>query len=115
MAVAFYMDVHIPAPITKGLRRRGVEVMTAQDDEADELSDPDLLDRATVLERVLFTFDNDLLTEATRRQRHGQPFAGLIYAHLRHVSIGACIRDLEVIAKAGNPEDLADHVLFLPL
>jgi hypothetical protein len=26
------MDVHVPLPITRGLRRRGVDVLTAQDD-----------------------------------------------------------------------------------
>jgi len=31
------------------------------------------------------------------------------------VTIGVCVRDLELIAKAADPEDLANHVLFLPL
>ena len=29
MPVAFYMDVHVPQPITDQLRRRGVDVLTA--------------------------------------------------------------------------------------
>jgi len=32
MAIALYMDVHIPKAITVGLRLRGVEVLTAQED-----------------------------------------------------------------------------------
>jgi len=36
---------------------------------------------ASELGRVLFTQDDDLLTEATRRQHRGQPFGGVIYAH----------------------------------
>jgi hypothetical protein len=31
------------------------------------------------------------------------------------VTIGQCIRDLEMIAKVGEPEDLAGRVEFLPL
>ncbi len=31
------------------------------------------------------------------------------------VSIGACIRDLELIATVGTPEDLESVVQFLPL
>ena len=27
MSLGFYMDVHVPLPITRGLRRRGVEVL----------------------------------------------------------------------------------------
>ena len=45
MAVALYMDVHIPRAITIGLRLRGVDVLTAQEDNAATLLDPALLDR----------------------------------------------------------------------
>jgi hypothetical protein len=115
MAIALYMDVHIPKPITVGLRFRGVDVLTAQEDNADELSDCALLDRASLLGRVLFTFDDDLLAEAHKRQSQGIAFTGIIYIHLLNVSIGPCIQDLEIIAKAALPEDLANSVEFLPL
>jgi len=114
MAIALYMNAHIPRAITIGLRLLGIDVMAAQEDNAGDLSDPALLDRATSLRRALFTFDDDLLAEATRRQKEGTPFAGLIYAHPLRISIGTSIDDLEVIAKAGEPEDLANRVEFLP-
>jgi hypothetical protein len=34
MPVALYMDAHIPRAITVGLRLRGVDVLTAQEDNA---------------------------------------------------------------------------------
>jgi hypothetical protein len=34
MSVAFYMDVHVHAALTEQLRRRGIDVLTAQDDGA---------------------------------------------------------------------------------
>ncbi len=89
--------------------------MTAQADGSAELDDPDLLDRATSLGRVLFSQDEDLLAEATRRQRGGIPFAGVVYAHQLFVTIGRCINDLELIAEVGTTEDLANRVQFLPL
>ena len=55
MSVGLYMDVHVPAAITRGLLLRGVDVLTAQIDGTTELPDPDLLDRATELGRVLFS------------------------------------------------------------
>ena len=73
------------------------------------------MDRATALGRVLFTRDDDLLAEATRRQRESIPFCGVVYAHQLRVSIGQCIADLEIIAKAGEPDDLMHRVQFLPL
>ena len=61
------MDVHVPHAITRGLRRRGVDVLTAQEDGATEMLDPDLLDRAASLGRILFTRDQDLLAIAASR------------------------------------------------
>lgn len=115
MAVNFYMDAHIPKAITMGLRLLGVDVITAQDDKADNLSDPELMDRATAINRILFTFDDDLLVEAANRQKANMPFSGVVYASPLRIPIGACIRNLEIIAKAGKPEDLANKVEFLPL
>ena len=109
------MDVHIPAAITEGLRLRGVDVLTAQEDGARRLQDPALLDRATALGRVLFTQDDDLLREAAERQRHGVAFAGVIYGHQLKVTIGQCISDLELIATVNEPEDCANRVEYLPL
>lgn len=109
------MDQHVPRAITSGLRARGVDVITAHEDGASHMGDPDLLDRAGELGRVLFTRDRHLLAEAARRQREGIPFGGIIYAHQLRVSIGTCIEDLEIIAKAGEPEDIVNRVEFLPL
>lgn len=109
------MDHHVPRAITNGLRLRGVDVLTAHEDGAAELSDPTILDRAAELERVLFTQDDDLLAEATQRQRREQPFRGVIYAHQLRTSIGACVRDLELVARVGEPADMVGQTLFLPL
>lgn len=109
------MDVHVPAAITRGLLLRGIDVLTAQLDEATRLQDPELLDRATALQRVLFSQDEDLLAEATRRQREGRSFGGVIYAHQLRVTIGRAISDLEILARAGNVGDFANRVEYLPL
>ncbi len=115
MTLALYMDHHVPRAITIGLRLRGVDVLTAFEDGAHRLPDPQLLDRAAELARVLFTSDDDLLAEAAKRQMNEQSFYGIIYAHHGQVSIGACVHDLEVVAKAGDPSDMINYVLFLPL
>ena len=115
MSLRLYMDHHVPRAITTGLRVRGVDVLTTQDDDTQTLEDAALLDRADELGRVLFTQDDDFLVEAARRQRDYVFFRGVIYAHQLRISIGSCIHDLEIIAKAGEPEDLHNQVQFLPL
>ena len=115
MSVALYMDEHVHRAITVGLRLRGVDVLTAQDDGRRNTPDDVLLDRATELGRIMFSQDDDLLAEAKRRQVKGRPFSGVIYAHQLRTTIGVCVRDLELIARAAEPQDLANRVEFLPL
>jgi hypothetical protein len=64
---------------------------------------------------VLFTQDDDLLAEAAHRQQAGIFFYGVIYGHQQRVSIGSCIRDLELIAKTCEATDVINDVLYLPL
>ena len=71
MSVQLYMDVHVPAPITRALTRRGVDIRTAQVDGTTEMEDDLLLDRATALNRALFTRDQDLLAEANAHGVNG--------------------------------------------
>ena len=115
MSLGLYMDVHVRQAITRGLRARGVEVLTAQEDGARRFEDPDLLDRATDLGRVLFSNDEDLLVEANQRIRMGAEFSTVIYAHLLYVPIGRCIEDLEFFAKAALPHEAKNQVVHLPL
>lgn len=115
MALSFYMDVHVPFAITDQLRLRGVDVLTSQEDGARELSDQDLLDRASELGRLFFTQDRDLLTEASSRQKTRGSFVGVIYAPQTGTTIRQCIEDLELIAKAGRPTEWISRVEYLPL
>lgn len=108
------MGHNVPRSITDGLRARGVAIITSYEDNSNEFDDSELLDRASEVGCVLFTRDFNLLQEATKRQREGKQFKGVIYAHQLRISIGACIQNLELIAKVGEPEDLVDRVEFLP-
>lgn len=115
MPIRLYMDQHVPRAITVGLRLRDIDVLTAFEDAASMFGDADLLERATALGRVLFSQDDDLLAEATHRQRTGQFFSGVIYAHQLRITIGVCLYDLELIATLAEPEELHNQILFLPL
>ncbi len=115
MSVALYMDVHVPRQITDQLRRRGVDVLTAQEDGADTLEDADLLERARTNNRVLFTQDIRFKALAESWQARGRPFAGLVFAHQIHGSIGQYVLDLELIAKSTDPEEWFGVVERLPL
>jgi hypothetical protein len=115
MAIALYFDVHVDRAIVGQLRLREVDVLTAQEDARDRLSDESLLEHASRLGRPIVTHDIRFLAMAEKWQRLGRPFCGLIFAHPMQVSIGKCVHDLEVNAKATDPQDWANDVVRLPL
>ena len=107
------MDQHVPRAITIGLRLRGIDVITAFEDEASEMTDSALLDRAGEIGRVLFTQDDNLLAEAAERQKEGKLFYGVVYAHQLRSSIGACVKVLELISiELILSESTAEHKLL---
>jgi hypothetical protein len=105
MAIPLYMDVHIPQAITDQLRRRGIDVLTAIEDAANQLPDDQLLERATQLNRVLFTQDIRFRVLAEQWQKQGKAFSGLFFGHQMGGTIGQFVQDLELIAQASAPEE----------
>ncbi len=115
MSLALYTDENVLGPIVSGLRRRGVDVLTVVEDGRGGIPDPEVLNRATALSRLLFSQDDDLLREAKKRQEAGETFVGVVYGHILRVSVGQSIEDLETIAGACELSDFAGRVEYLPL
>jgi hypothetical protein len=113
--LCLYLNHHVRVEITQGLKRRGVDALTAFEDGRREADDAMLLDRAMELGRVFFSQDGDLLIHASHRQQTNHRFGGLIHAHQLALTIGQCIDELELVAKACEPRELQDRVIFLPL
>ena len=109
------MEHQVTAAITRGLRRRGVDVLTTEEDDAADWDDEVLLERATHLERTIFTQDDDFLVLGHQWQGSGRRFAGIVYAHQLRVTIGQAIRDLELIAKIMTVGEMRNRIEFLPI
>jgi predicted nuclease of predicted toxin-antitoxin system len=109
------MDVHVRRAVTLALRLRSIDVLTAQEDGSAELDDDRLLQRATELDRVLVSQDEDLLREGTRRLRQQEDFSGIVYAHQLRITIGQMVDDLELIARATSPEEWRGRIEYLPI
>jgi len=112
MALRLYMDVHIPRAVTVGLRTRGIDVLTAQEDGTQELPDEELLARATELDRVIFTFDKDFKRISAERQRQGIEFAGVIYAQALF-GVGVCVEGLYLMAAALDEVEMRNSFEYL--
>jgi len=115
MAVALYMDVHVNVAVTNQLRLRAVDVLTAVEDGCRRLPDDQLLERARLLGRVLFTQDIRFKVLAEDWQRQVRPFAGLVFAQQQQLSVGQLIFQLELVAKVSEPAEWLNRVERLPL
>jgi predicted nuclease of predicted toxin-antitoxin system len=108
MAIKLYMDVHIKSAVTDGMRRRGVDVLTAQESKLGLASDEEHIEFARGLGRVIFTNDVDYL----RLHAQGAKHAGIIYCH-QTKSIGQMIQGLILVYELMTPEQMANHVEFI--
>jgi hypothetical protein len=108
------MDHHVPGAVTRELRRRGIDVITAFEDHSSQLDDPELLTRATSLGRVLVSMDEDLPIEVARRHRNGEAFAGVIYAHQLCITIGQFIDQLEMFVQTSSDDAMQNKLEYLP-
>ena len=108
-------DVH--GDIVAGLRRRNptLDLVRVQDVGLRSTPDAIILQWAAQQGRVVVSVDKKTLAvEAWDRVANGLPMPGV--AILRIIlTIGQAINELELIAIAGNPDDLRDQVIYLPL
>lgn len=115
MPLRLYMDESVARPVTVALRGQDVDVLSVQADGLTGFPDEEVLERATELGRVIFTQDDDFLLHGAERQRSGQRFPGIVYAHQTRVTIGQCIEDLLLMAQAMEPDEMVNRIEYLPL
>lgn len=66
------------------------------------------------MERVLVTHDKDLLAEGMKRQQTVRPFAGIVYASFEATTTGKLVRDLELVSKVLELQEMVNQIEFLP-
>lgn len=108
------LDVHVPIAVAEAVRRRGIDVVTAQDAGYALLDDESLLARAAEQGRVLATQDADFLEIVSRWSREGRECHGVIFAR-QGISVGVFIEGLELCLHGLTDEELLNQVVFVPL
>jgi predicted nuclease of predicted toxin-antitoxin system len=115
MSLPLYFDHNMPVPIAEGLRRLGIDVLTAFDDGTAEWEDPRILERGGEIGRPVVTMDDDFLRLADDAWESGRSFVGVIYIFDANISVGPAVHDLQLIAEAMTIEELDSRVIFVPL
>ena len=112
--LAFYMDHQVRGQITRGLRQRGIDVITAFDDGRPELDDEALLERASALGRVFVSQDQDVLRIGRRRQKASLEFFGIAFVEQEEIKIGKVVEYLELVAHLMTMDEMRNHVEYVP-
>ncbi|MFC2173386.1 DUF5615 family PIN-like protein [Acidobacteriota bacterium] len=106
--IKLYTDEHVARAVVRGLRQRGLDVLTVPEAGLLGASDEEQLRRATEEGRVVFTQDDDLL----RLHAAGSAHAGIIYA-AQGTAIGEIVRGVMLVFDILDADDMQNHVEFL--
>lgn len=107
-SIHFYTDEHVSRAVIRGLRQRGVDVLTVPDAVMMQATDEAHLDRALREGRVLFTQDTDFL----RLAASGRPHAGIVYTR-QHTSVGTIIQGLMLVYQLLSAEEMFGRIEYL--
>jgi predicted nuclease of predicted toxin-antitoxin system len=91
--IRYHLDEHVPPAIAHGLRRRGIDVTTANDAGLAGASDPDHIAFARSEGRVIFTSDEDYLV----LHEQGIDHAGIVSCRQGSRTLGEAIRFLVLL------------------
>lgn len=105
--ITFYLDEHIPKAVAKGLRQRGIPVVTCS--EIDTLGYKDIEHLSLAFEKswVIVTRDNDFLILHAEEVHH----AGIVFAS--QPLIGQYLSGLILIYEVLDMDDMSNHVEFI--
>ena len=106
--IRYYTDEHVAKAVIRGLRQRGVDVLTVREANKLGADDEGHLAFALVEDRVIFTQDDDFLRLASSGKAH----AGIVYTP-QHTPIGEIIQGLMLIYQVLEAEEMIDNIEYL--
>jgi predicted nuclease of predicted toxin-antitoxin system len=106
--VRLYTDEHVSRVVIRGLRQRGVDVLTVPEAGMLEALDEEHLGFARREGRVIFTQDADFL----RLDAEGKPHNGIVFAP-QGMPVRDIIKGLKLIHDVLEAEDMRGQVEYL--
>lgn len=111
--IRLYADENVDDRIIRGLRLRGIDIVSVVESGMTGKPDPEQLSRAASDGRVLLTSDQDFLELHLRWLREGREHSGIIYYSQFHVSVGTCIWGVKLIVDLLSPDEMRNHLEFI--
>ena len=110
MQPKFYADENVPLAASKSLKKRGIDIITAQESGMLRKADNAHLSFAVAEKRAIITHDSDFLKLAIRGKLNHN---GILF-FTKQVSISQAIEEIEQVYLAYSAEELCGVILFLP-
>jgi predicted nuclease of predicted toxin-antitoxin system len=109
MEIRYLLDENVDNAVADGLRRRGIDCLTAVEAGLRQAADDTYVLLAREQKRAIFTHDHDFLVLHQR----GVPHEGIIYCPIQARSIGDQIRALVAIRFARTAAQIRNAVEFV--
>lgn len=106
--IVFYTNESVSVAVSEGLKRRGVNTISARDAGNLGLSDEEQLAYASKNNLVIVTHDDDFLSIAIELEH-----TGIAYVHQEKYKVGDLIRRLKLLWETTQSENMMNHVEFL--
>ena len=110
-------DENFNGHVIEAVRRceAALDILTVTDVQLRHTPDPEILEHAAVLNRVIVTSDvQSMVGFAYRRIAAGKPMPGLIVGPM-YLRVGVLIEDLSLMAVCYDPHEIAQQVRWLPV
>lgn len=105
-----YADENIEKSIIEGLLRRKIDVISAKELGYAGKPDEFHIKKVSELKAVILTHDIDFLRIASKPEVDHK---GIIFSHPKDISLGQCIRGVELIVSILTDKDMVNHIEFL--
>jgi len=113
LPLRLYADECVNGRIVIGLRRRGVDIVTSEDQGLISASDSDQMTRAIALGRTLVTCDHDFFTITNDLMTRQAPFPGIFFIQPR-ATIGEAVRIIAEAAKVLDAPTMESRIEWVP-
>ena len=111
--IRIYTDESVNVAVVEGLKRRGVDAISAREAGNLGLTDEEQLIFAGKESVTIFTHDTDFLQIAARWLNEGRSHQGIIYCHQKSYSIGECVRKLRMLTAVLSSDEMINHIDYL--
>ena len=109
MPLSLLCDEHVRFDVIDGLRVQGINALSVQDLGLRGRPDPEILEAARQLGRIVYTSDTDFV----RLSDSGVPHLGVFFHRSRKYSPGGAINAVSLACQVLSPEEMRNRVEFL--